>query len=166
MCIFFWQPTYLQFVKPIQYTQFSMYTHITLAVSAVESLVSLRACGAKVLYYSLVFPSIWMKEIQRMTYHFYYYSICTSCFVCLIKPEHNNKISNQWGEFKEKLNKNESGRKCWENWWKKCLRRFKFENKLVAWRAMCDVVHFCLCEKERKGLQWEHFSEADIFSSV
>lgn len=110
MCHFFWQPTYLQFVKPIQYTQFSMYTHITLAVSAVESLVSLRACGAKVLYYSLVFPSIWMKEIRRITYHFYYYSICTSCFVCLIKPEHNNNISNQWGELKEKLNKNESGK--------------------------------------------------------
>lgn len=46
------------------------------------------------------------------------------------------------------------------------VRRFKFENKLVAWHAMCDVVHFCLCEKERKEPQWEHFSEADIFSSV
>lgn len=39
-----------------------MYTHITLAVSAVESLVSLRARGAKVLYYSLVFPSIWNER--------------------------------------------------------------------------------------------------------
>jgi len=41
-----------------------------------------------------------------------------------------------------------------------------FEKKLVAWCAVCDVVHFCVCKKERKGLQWEHFSEADIFSSV
>lgn len=46
------------------------------------------------------------------------------------------------------------------------VRRYKFENKLVAWCAVCDVVLFCVCEKERKEPQWEHFSEADIFSSV
>ncbi len=40
------------------------------------------------------------------------------------------------------------------------------QEKLVAWCAVCDVVHFYVCEKVRKGPQWEHFSEADIFSSV